>query len=579
MESNYTKQQWKDYDESKDFQTNVGEGGVATAEKMDHIEQGIYDANIPYTVGSVTTGAKASVAINPDKSIDFVIPSNGSTEKSFGVSTSAPIEGIISKDTVVGENPGFILGPDGTVYEVKGTDVDGNYVVEASQSIQIKGEKGDPGEQGPAGQDGADGLSAYEIWKAQPGNESKSEEEFLASLKGKKGDPGEQGPAGEDGQDGTPGEQGEQGIQGPAGQSAYELWKSQPGNENKTEKEFLDSLKGEKGDPGEGGSGDMAGIAPTHCKNFQNTYDPETGNIIFTWEDPDSIIYGGTRLVHKLNQEPENMTDGDVISDSMIPNQYKQNGFSYNISDYGDHYFALFPYSSTLVANNLKACKTMITRIQSKNLEECSWDEIKSICDRGLAKSAFSIGDSKKVICGDNPNAELRIIDFDYFDCEDGKKSNIVFMLFGLPDIEIQVHKNTINEILEVTNGLTIPDVSDKIRKAFYHNDKTDEEYAKQEVSSLTYLASVYQVDKDRDRESILTEFENIAKPFRIFENQSIYTMGTSYQQEYATILSTLGNTFSNKTEYYGIGDRIDDWKKYNVTEGYSVPVKPILCI
>ena len=130
-----------------------------------------------------------------------------------------------------------------------------------------------------------------------------------------------------------------------------------------------------------------------------------------------------------------------------------------------------------------------------------------------------------------------------------------------------------------MTNGLTIPDVSDKIRKAFYHNDKTDEEYAKQEVSSLTYLASVYQVDKDQDRESILTEFENIAKPFRIFENQSIYTMGTSYQQEYATILSTLGNTFSNETEYYGIGDEIDDWKKYNVTNGDSVPVKPILCI
>ena len=50
--------------------------------------------------------------------------------------------------------------------------------------------------------------SAYELWKTQPGNESKSEEEFLASLKGEKGDKGdtgEQGPAGPAGADGAPG--------------------------------------------------------------------------------------------------------------------------------------------------------------------------------------------------------------------------------------------------------------------------------------------------------------------------------------------------------------------------------------
>lgn len=34
------------------------------------------------------------------------------------------------------------------------------------------------------------------------------------------------------------------------GASAFEVWKSQPGNENKTEKEFFESLKGAKGDTG-----------------------------------------------------------------------------------------------------------------------------------------------------------------------------------------------------------------------------------------------------------------------------------------------------------------------------------------
>ena len=45
----------------------------------------------------------------------------------------------------------------------------------------------------------------------------------------------------------TPGPQGEN------GQSAYELWKSQEGNSDKTEDDFLNSLKGEKGEKGDVG--------------------------------------------------------------------------------------------------------------------------------------------------------------------------------------------------------------------------------------------------------------------------------------------------------------------------------------
>ena len=45
----------------------------------------------------------------------------------------------------------------------------------------------------------------------------------------------------------TPGPQGEN------GQSAYELWKSQEGNSDKTEDDFLNSLKGEKGEKGDAG--------------------------------------------------------------------------------------------------------------------------------------------------------------------------------------------------------------------------------------------------------------------------------------------------------------------------------------
>ncbi len=58
------------------------------------------------------------------------------------------------------------------------------------------------------------GLSAYEVWKKQPGNSEKTEEDFLTSLKGERG---EQGVPGERGQQGVPGEKGEQGERGATG--------------------------------------------------------------------------------------------------------------------------------------------------------------------------------------------------------------------------------------------------------------------------------------------------------------------------------------------------------------------------
>ena len=47
--------------------------------------------------------------------------------------------------------------------------------------------KGDKGADGAKGADGTNGKSAYELWKEQPGNDRKSEQDFLNSLKGKDG--------------------------------------------------------------------------------------------------------------------------------------------------------------------------------------------------------------------------------------------------------------------------------------------------------------------------------------------------------------------------------------------------------
>ena len=126
----------------------------------------------------------------------------------------------------------------------------------------FKGDKGDKGDAGTSGKDGAAGKSAFEVWKGMPGNESKTEAEFIKAITGEKGKDGAVGPKGEAGATGAvgpKGDKGETGVVGPKGdkgdagkagkdgakgKSAYEYWKEIKGNENKTEDDFRKSLEG-----------------------------------------------------------------------------------------------------------------------------------------------------------------------------------------------------------------------------------------------------------------------------------------------------------------------------------------------
>lgn len=74
---------------------------------------------------------------------------------------------------------------------------------------------GPAGADGTNGKDGADGKSAFELWREQEGNSSKTETDFFNSLKGEKGekgDTGAQGPAGADGAAGAKGDKGDTGA-------------------------------------------------------------------------------------------------------------------------------------------------------------------------------------------------------------------------------------------------------------------------------------------------------------------------------------------------------------------------------
>lgn len=71
------------------------------------------------------------------------------------------------------------------------------------------------------GPQGENGQSAYELWKSQEGNSDKTEDDFLNSLKGEKGekgDAGQQGPKGDKGEQGVAGAKGDKGEKGDTGE-------------------------------------------------------------------------------------------------------------------------------------------------------------------------------------------------------------------------------------------------------------------------------------------------------------------------------------------------------------------------
>lgn len=105
------------------------------------------------------------------------------------------------------------------------------------------------------GPQGENGQSAYELWKSQEGNSDKTEDDFLNSLKGEKG---EKGDAGQQGPKGDKGEQGVAGAKGDKGDTGEQGPKGDPGEKGET---GAQGPQGEKGDTGAQGPAGVDGAA------------------------------------------------------------------------------------------------------------------------------------------------------------------------------------------------------------------------------------------------------------------------------------------------------------------------------
>lgn len=188
-----------------------------------------------------------------------------------------------------------------------------------------------------------------------------------------------------------------------------------------------------------------SGDTPTTCRNIDVQYDKIETSLLIKWEDVLSDWYGGTTVVINEEKFPFNETDGSIIYTSHISNQFKETPLVIPVMP--SHYITtyrigLFPYSSTLNYNRLcsKLGQAEIKVAVPRTLSNSTWREIADISEAGLARDAFTLGDTKTILLADPEDYAitstilLRLIAFDYFTIfGTSKKAGICLMGTELP--------------------------------------------------------------------------------------------------------------------------------------------------
>ena len=239
------------------------------------------------------------------------------------------------------------------------------------------------------------GKSAYQVWEALPGNEGKTEQQYIAAIRGANGTNGTDGADGEKGASayevaveagfvgteaewlaslkGKDGTNGENGTDGTNGLSAYEIWVAVPANAGKTEEEFLESLEGKSAYavwetlPGNGGKSEAEFIASLKGAEGKSAYQ--------TWRDEGNTGTEAQFLLSLKGEKGENGengkdgtngtngTDGKDGTGVNILETITQEDFDQivadNASNVGDgyivgEYFQIFNGTDWVQSNNLR---------------------------------------------------------------------------------------------------------------------------------------------------------------------------------------------------------------------------------
>lgn len=160
-------------------------------------------------------------------------------------------------------------------------------------------------------------------------------------------------------------------------------------------------------------------------------------SLTLTWSDPENIVFNnedkavwaGTKVVRKEGIYPTSETDGTVIADSTVKDQYAESGLvDADVTEDVQYNYVLFPYTDKNVYTMSDVNKISgQTRAFDPVLANNDWSVINAISEAGLAQDVWNIGDKKDGYV---------IVGFNHDDLADGSgKAGITFALDDLTDI------------------------------------------------------------------------------------------------------------------------------------------------
>lgn len=186
----------------------------------------------------------------------------------------------------------------------------------------------------------------------------------------------------------------------------------------------------------------------------------ETARLVFKWDDPEKegVPYGGTVLVIKENSYPRSYNDGIILVDTMFKNQYKTDGYVYNVPPGTHKYYAtLFPYSCAKVFNKFKTQKIEIGEVISTRIQKF--------------REISRIGVSGDTIAKGSTNLKGTVVNNNYRFAKLGTNAQSV-KIINIYDMDLDT--GNISTSFVIDNGLNINNFSEynSVADPFVYNNK-----------------------------------------------------------------------------------------------------------
>lgn len=195
-----------------------------------------------------------------------------------------------------------------------------------------------------------------------------------------------------------------------------------------------------------GGTGGTGGIQVGNVQDL--TLQEGNENLTLKWKDPDNVVFNGetiaewagTKVVRKEGSSPESVTDGTLVIDNTVKDQYAIDGLQdSNVVTDTQYNYALFPYTVKNVYTLSDANRIVGKKKNTYDpiLQNNSWMDISNASKEGVAAEWWNVGDTKD---------GYTIIGLDHDDLADGSgKAGITFFLMDNSKAESGIYSNNIN--------------------------------------------------------------------------------------------------------------------------------------